>query len=150
MSGAKRGDENALHERLVVLQIRYHPKFKVSTDTLLFAGSRDEIDLLRSFFLVWNGEQVDLIGYLQGKTKVYLFAVSSFQLRRDTSDAFTWRKDKGTWLISSEHQQTLIGLLDGLLNANDEGHQYLDDGTGPVQIMVSKDENYPLPPPATP
>ena len=61
---------------LTLLQIRYHPNFK-GEDTLLFAGSRDDIDLLRSFFFGWNGDELDLIAYLQTRGKVYLFSVST-------------------------------------------------------------------------
>jgi hypothetical protein len=128
-----------------LLQIRYHPNFK-SQDTLLFAGSRDDIDLLRSFFLGWNGEELDLIKYLQVRANVYLLSVSALCLRRDMKrEFFIWSQGKGTWLISQAHQEQIIGLLDGLLEAKTEGHQYLDNGKSAVQIMVSMDEQYPLP-----
>ena len=79
-----------------LLQIRYHPKFK-SEDTLLFAGSRDDIGLLRSFFLGWNGDELDLIEYLQERVTVYLFSVSALLLRRDIErDRVIWSSDKGT------------------------------------------------------
>jgi hypothetical protein len=130
-------------ERL--LQVRYHPDFK-SQDTLLFAGSWDDIDLLRSFFVGWDGEELDLIQYLQLRGKVYLFSVSGLCLRRDTKrDSFVWSRDKGTWLISEAHQEQIVGLLDGLLEMKTEGHQYLDDGKNAVQIVVSMNEHYPLP-----
>jgi hypothetical protein len=128
-----------------LLQIRYHPNFK-SQDTLLLSGSRDDIDLLRSVFLGWNGEELDLIQYLQARRNVYLFSVSALCLRRDMKqDSFIWSQDKGTWLISPAHQEQIIGLLDGLLEANREGHQYLNKGGSAVQIMVSLNEDYPLP-----
>jgi hypothetical protein len=128
-----------------LLQIRYHPKFK-SEDTLLFAGSRDDIGLLRSFFLGWNGDELDLIEYLQERVTVYLFSVSALLLRRDIeSDRFIWSRDKGTWSISRVGQEQIISLLDGLLEADAAGHQYLDDGKAAVQINASMDENYPLP-----
>jgi len=126
------------------LQIRYHPNFK-GNDTLLFAGARDDIDLLRSFFRQWTGEELDLIKYLQVREEAYLFSVSALLLRRDMKrDSFIWSQDKGTWLISQAHQEQIIGLLDGLLEASG-GHQYLDKGTTSVQIMVSLNEHYPLP-----
>jgi hypothetical protein len=128
-----------------MLQIRYHPEFKISTNTLLFAGSRDDIDRIRSFFLGWNGEEIDLISHLQAQEKLYLFSVKSLRLQRTTKKTvFTWHGDRGTWFITLANQEQIIGLLDGLLEVNDKGHQYLADGEGPVQIMVSKDE-YPLP-----
>ena len=127
------------------LQIRYHPNFK-GQDTLLFAGSRDDIDLLRSFFFGWNGDELDLIKYLQLRGKVYLFSVSTLCLRRDTKrDSFVWNRERGTWLISQAHQEQIIDLLDGLLAARTKGHQYLEPGEATVQIMASKDEDYPLP-----
>jgi len=130
---------------LTLLQIRYHPNFK-GEDTPLFAGSRDDIDLLRSFFFGWNGDELDLIAYLQTRGKVYLFSVSTLRLRRDAKrDSFSWSRDRGTWLISEAHQQQIIDLLDGLLAAQTKGHQYLEPGSARVQVMVSKDEDYPLP-----
>ena len=44
-----------------MLQIRYHPKFKLSTDTLLFAGTGDDINSLREFFTQWSGDHIDFI-----------------------------------------------------------------------------------------
>src|SRR5580658_2888347 len=130
-------------ERL--LQARYHPDFK-SQDTLLFAESWDDIDLLRSFFVGWDGEELDFIQYLQLRGKVYLFSVSGLCLRRDIKrDSFIWSRDKGTWLISEADQDQIVGFLDGLLEAKTEGHQYLEDDKATVQIMVSLNENYPLP-----
>ena len=127
------------------LQISYHPNFK-GQDTLLFAGARDDIDLLRSFFLGWNGDELDLIEYLQMRGKVYLFSVSTLCLRRDTRlDSFVWNRDKGTWLISKAYQEQIIDLLEGLMLAQPMGHQYLEPSSARVQVMVSKDEDYPLP-----
>lgn len=127
------------------LQIRYHSDFK-SQDTLLFAGSWDEIDLLRSFFVGWDGEELDLIQYLQVRGKVYLFAVSGLCLRRDVKrDSLIWSRDGGAWLISQAHQGQIVGLLEGALKTKAEGHQYLDAGNSAVQIVVSMNENYPLP-----
>jgi hypothetical protein len=126
------------------LQIRYHPNFK-GRDTLLFAGSQNDIDLLRSFFFGWNGDELDLIAYLQTRGKVYLFSISALRLRRDTKrDSFVWSRDRGTWLISETYQQQIIDLLDGLLAAQTKGHQYLEPGSARVQVVVSKDEDYPL------
>ena len=125
--------------RNLMLQIRYHQKFK-GADTLLFAGSRDDIDLLRSFFLEWNGDNVDLIKYLQAQEKIYLLSVTAMHLKRDAQkDSFAWHQDSGTWLITTTYQKRIVGLLDGLLESNNEGHQYLNNG-GSVQIMVAKDE----------
>jgi hypothetical protein len=127
------------------LQIRYHPNFK-GQETLLFAGSWGDIDLLRSFFLGWNGEEPDLIEYLQARGKVDLFSVSTLCLRRDTKqDSFVWNRDKGTWLISEAYQKQIVDLLEGLMFAQMKGHQYLEPGSARVQVMVSKDEDYPLP-----
>jgi hypothetical protein len=128
-----------------LLQIRYHPNFK-SQDTLLFAGSRDGIGLLRSIFHEWNGEDLDLIKSLHARGNIYLFSIVTLCLRRDMNrDSFVWSQGKGTWLISPAYQEQIIGLLDGLLEANTQGHQYLDKGNSAVQIMVSMNEHYPLP-----
>ena len=122
------------------MQFRYHPNFR-GDDTLLFAGSRDDIDLLRSFFLAWNGEDLDLIEYLQARCRTYVFSVRALCLQRATkADAFEWARDNGTWLVSQAHQKQIIGLLDGLLEEKAAGHQYLGPGGAAVQIMVSKDE----------
>jgi hypothetical protein len=126
-----------------MLQIRYHLKFKGS-DTLLFAGSRDDIDLLHSFFLGWKGEEVELVQRLQAREKLYLASVAALRLQHGSKDSFTWQRDNGTWVITAGSQQQIIGLLEGLLESNDEGHQYLDSGESPIQIIVAKDE-YPLP-----
>jgi hypothetical protein len=126
------------------LQIRYHPNFK-GHDTLLFAGERDDMDLLRTFFRQWTGEEIDLIKYLQVRENVYLFSVSALLLRRGMKrDSFIWSQDKGTWLISQAHQEQIIGLLDGLIETSG-GHQYLDKGTSSAQIIASLNEHYPLP-----
>jgi hypothetical protein len=129
-----------------MLQIRYHPKFKVSKDTLLLAGNRDDIDRLRLFFLNWNGEDIDLIKYLQTQEDIYLSSVTELHLKRAIKESdFIWKNGRGIWTISKSYQEDIIGRFDGLLEANDSGHQYLDyDRPAPVQIMVSKDE-YPLP-----
>jgi hypothetical protein len=125
------------------LQIAYHPNFK-SRHTLLFAGSRDSIDLLRSFFFGWNGDELDLIQYLQMQGEIHLFSVSMLCLRRDTEqNSFIWNQDRGTWRISEAYQRQILDLLDGLLSA-EAGHQYLETGCAHVQIIVSKDEGYAL------
>jgi len=62
-------------ERL--LSVRYDPDLR-SQDTLLFADSWGHIDLLRSFFVGWDGEELDCIQYLQLRGKVYPFSVSGF------------------------------------------------------------------------
>jgi hypothetical protein len=128
-----------------ILQIRYCPKFKWE-DTLLFAGSRDEIESLRSFFHEWSGDELDLIEYLRRQVTVHLFSVSALFLRRDIEqDCFVWDRGKGTWSISEAHQEKIVSLLDGLVKGHTAGHQYLEGGGATVQIMVSRDENYPLP-----
>src|SRR5205085_5630113 len=99
------------------LQIRYEPNFK-GGDTLLFAGSRDDIDFLRSLFIEWSGDELDLIKYLRLRGDVYLFSVSALWLRRDAGlDSFSWSRDRGTWLISQAYQEHIIDLLDGLQEA---------------------------------
>jgi hypothetical protein len=127
------------------VQIRYHPNFK-GDDTLLFAGSSDDIDLSRSFFLAWDGEDLDLIEYLQARCRTYACSVRALCLRRATKgDAFEWVRNSGTWLVSQVHQKQIVGLLDRLLEEKAAAHQYLEPDGAAVQIMVSKDENYPLP-----
>ena len=126
-----------------MLQIRYHLNFK-GKDTLLFAGSRDDIDLLHSFFLRWKGEEVELVQRLRTHEKLYLASVTALRLQRGSRNSFTWQRDHGTWVITTGNQDLIIGLLEGLLEANDEGHQYLDSGESSIQIIVAKDE-YPLP-----
>jgi len=129
-----------------MLQIRYHPAFK-SADTLLFAGSQDDIARLRHFFLNWKGEEIDLIEILQAQEKLYVFSVTELHLGSAAKGSiFKWRDDKGTWLISKEYLEQMIGLLDGLLESSKPGHQYFDVSGSPVQIMIAKDE-YPLPQP---
>ncbi len=127
-----------------MLQIRYHTKFK-SADTLLFAGARNDIERLRSFFLRWDGKDLDLIRHLEGQEKLYLFSVIALRLQRSAKkDSFAWNGDNGTWLISPLYQERIVDLLDGLLRTDYPGHQYLDCDDQAAQIMVSKDE-YPLP-----
>jgi len=129
-------------ERL--LSVRYDPDLR-SQDTLLFADSWGHIDLLRSFFVGWDGEELDCIQYLQLRGKVYPFSVSGLCLRRNTKrDSFIWSRGKGTWLISEPHQEQIV-FWDGLLEVKTGGHQYLDDGKNAVQIMVFMNEDYPLP-----
>jgi len=116
------------------------------SDTLLIAGTWADVDVLRSFFLGWNGEELELIKQLQTANQVYLFSASNLVLRRDYNrDEFRWSGDNGTWLISQNHQERVVDLLNGLLEANGAGHQYVEPDNSPVQIMVSKDEHYPLP-----
>jgi hypothetical protein len=55
-----------------VVQIAYHPNFK-GQDTLLFAGSREDIEFFRAFFIAWNGDELDVIEYLQKRGEVKLF-----------------------------------------------------------------------------
>jgi hypothetical protein len=127
-----------------MLQIRFHPNFK-SAATLLFAGSHADIARLRCVFLEWKGETLDLVKHLQEKGNIYLFSVAELHLQRTTKGkSFTWRDDKGKWLISKAYQEQIIGLLDGLLDSDKAGHQYFDVGESHIQIMVAKDE-YPLP-----
>jgi hypothetical protein len=92
-----------------------------------------------------GGEDVDLVKYLQAQENVYLLSATALNLRCDArKGSFTWHDNNGTWLITPAYQKQIVGLLDGVLEANDEGHQYLDAGASPVQIMVARDE-YPLP-----
>ena len=128
-----------------MLQIAYHPNFK-GQDTLLFAGLREDIEFFRSLFVGWNGNELDLIEYLQKRGEVQLFSVSTICLRRDAKrDSFVWNRDGGIWLISEAFQEQITGLLDGLLRAQTNGHQYLEPAGTHVQIMVSMNEGYQLP-----
>ena len=67
-----------------MLQVAYCPNFK-GQDTLLLAGSREDIEFFRSVFVEWNGEELDLIDSLQKRGKVQLFSVATICLRRDTN-----------------------------------------------------------------
>jgi hypothetical protein len=83
---------------------------------LLFAGSREDIEFFRSFFVGWNGDELDLIDSLQKRGKVQRVSVSRICLRRDTkSDSFAWNRGGGIWLMSEAFQRQIIGLLDGLV-----------------------------------
>src|SRR5277367_4521052 len=94
-----------------MLQIRYHPKFKASQDTLLFAGTGDDLNILRRFFTQWNGEELDLIQHFKAQEKVYLSSVTELQLRRDDEqNDLTWHGSKGTWAVSRKHQNVIVGL----------------------------------------
>src|SRR5262249_52436279 len=114
-------------------------------DTLLFAGSREDIEFFRAFFIGWNGDELDLIEYLQKRGEFKLFSVSAIRLRRDTKqNSFVWKRNGGIWLISEAFQEQITGLLDGLLRAQTNGHQYLEPAGAHVQIMVSMNEGYQL------
>ncbi len=127
-----------------MLQIRYLPTFK-SSATLLFAGSHDDIARLRCIFLEWKGEKLDLIKLLKEKENVYLSSIVQLHLQLTAKgNSFTWRDDKGKWLISRAYQGQILGLFDGLLDTDKAGHQYFGVGGSLIQIMVAKDE-YPLP-----
>jgi hypothetical protein len=127
-----------------VLEIAYLPNFK-GQDTLLFAGSREDIEVLRAFFVEWSGDEVDLIEYLQNLGVVKLISVSKICLRRALRrDSFVWKKNDGFWLISEAFQHQITGLLDGLVEAQTSGHQYLEPAGAHVQIMVSINEGYEL------
>jgi hypothetical protein len=130
-----------------MLQIRFHLNFK-SADTLLFAGSHDDIARLRGVFLEWKGEKLDLIKHLQANGNIYLFSVAELHLQPTTKgSSFTWHDGKGKWLISETYQEQIIALLDGLLGSDEAGHQYFDVSGSPIHIMVAKDE---YAPPKTP
>jgi hypothetical protein len=127
-----------------VLQIAYLPNFK-SQHTLLFAGSREDIEFFRAFFVEWSGDELDLIEYLQKRGVVRLGSVSKICLRRaPKQDSFAWKNNDGVWLISEPFQDQITGLLDGLVRAQANGHQYLEPAGAHVQIMVSIDEGYQL------
>jgi len=123
-----------------MLQIRYHPNFK-GANTILFAGHQPDIELLRKFFFKWQGETVDLITALKDEKHLYLFSVKKLKLTRSPNrGSINWNEEQGEWLISQPYQEQILSLLDGLLTTGDKGHQYLDTGSGNVQVMVAKDE----------
>jgi len=125
-----------------MLQVRYHPNFKTK-NTLLFAGTGDELRDLLNFFEQWNGQSADLLEYLRSQRPIFTLAVASLQIQRDKKSGLRWKGDKGTWFVSQKHQNVIKGLLDGLLATNSPGHQYLEDSVSPLQIIAAKDE-YPL------
>jgi hypothetical protein len=103
------------------------------------------MDLLRSFFVGWNGDETDLIQYLRPRGDVSLSSVLVLCLRRATErDSFAWNRGRCAWLISAPYQKQIVDLLTGLLSAEMRGHQYLEPGCSDVQVMVSLDE-YPSP-----
>jgi hypothetical protein len=55
-----------------------------------------------------------------------------------------WKRNGGVWLISEAFQRQITALLDGLLRAQTNGHQYLEPAGARVQIMVSMNEGYQL------
>src|ERR1700681_5018172 len=124
-----------------MLPIRYHPKFQ-GKDTLLFAGSRNDIDRLRCLFFAWDGEDLKLLKHLKAQEALYQFAVRELQLTRDRmKSAFFWKGDQGVWFISSKYKETYITLLGELLESRVPGHRRFDyAGPGHVQIIVSIDE----------
>lgn len=123
-----------------MLQIRYHPEFK-GLPTILFVGSKHEFSTLLYFFKEWNGEDIDLIQYLQSiHTKLYLFSVSIILIKQTSSeDSFKWQNQTGIWQISKPHVETIIGLIEELCETDSPGHQYLDIASD-IQIIFSKDE----------
>jgi hypothetical protein len=127
-----------------MMELGYYHNFK-GGDTLLFAGSGDDINELYRFFKQWDGRECDLVHYLQSHESICLHSVKALLLKRDVDwHKLSWLGDRGTWSISQEAQTWIVGLLESLREANHAAHQYLDHDGDAVQIMVSKDE-YPNP-----
>lgn len=123
-----------------MLQVRFHADFK-GKDTVLFAGSLDDLVPLRTFFVNWDGQELELLRHLAVAREIYLHNVKYIRVvRNDLQDSFIWSEGNGLWTISYQYQIILIGLMDALLHNNSPCHQYLYDYFGSVQIIASKDE----------
>ena len=127
-----------------MLQIQYHANFKFRP-TLLFAGATSDVCQLLEVLRDWNGEEIDLLHQLrQMQARMTYESVTSIRLSRAKAEKdsyLEWANDRGVWWISRRGQPRIIGLLEGLKDSTQPGHQYLDigDPTG-IQIMCSKEE----------
>lgn len=127
-----------------MLKIRYDPDFNFGP-ALLFTGGASDICKLLDVFRNWNGEEIDLLqGLCKSGDSLSCDKVSSIKLARTTTkgDSFLeWRGGHGIWWISQQGQPQIVGLLEGLRDAAQPGHQYLEIGDPKgTQIVWSKDE----------
>lgn len=112
--------------------------------TLLLAGSTSEMDALRCALQEWDGSTISLAGVLRPSIPVHVEGISELVLegaRSDRTESIAVMEcDKAIWKLSVSKRDRIVGLLKGLCRGPDAGHQYLDSGTSPMQLLCSKGE----------
>lgn len=125
-----------------MLNICYFEKFK-GVPTLLFAGSRTDMEKLFEFFRTWTGERVDIAEALGQGTEIRLGEVFKLVLDRSSSGPSSVAEMVGgicEWRVSDSWKDVVAGLLQGLVESESASHQYLDSGETGLQILCTKDE----------
>ncbi len=134
-----------------MLQIQYHANFKFRP-TLLFAGAASDVRRMLEVIRDWDGKEIDLVQHLRHGVEggVASSSIGSIKLSRANAEKdsyLEWTNDRGVWWISRRGQSRIVGLLEGLKDSAQPGHQYLDIGDPMgVQIMCSKEEYSSKPP----
>lgn len=117
------------------MRIERRENFK-GKDSVLIFGDKTDMRKLFELFQSWDGEEVDLIAALSTQEKGG--QLSALTLRQVVSgNAITWKANVGSWRLSLDSGKNVAGLLEGLLDSTEAGHQYLDDGIGDVQVIAS-------------
>lgn len=125
-----------------MLQISYHATFK-GEPTILIRGSEQELKALWCVLAEWRGETLAILTSLRRRVSLRLDGLTDFVLAvaRDREESRADLKHgKAVWLLSLCERDRIAGLLERLCLSSKAGHQYLDNGTGSIQILCSKGE----------
>jgi hypothetical protein len=125
-----------------VLRIELRESFKGSP-TLLMSGAKSDIEGLRDLLVSWSGSRADLAASAGDALEIELVGLRKVILDvspNGPASFATLTGDVCEWRISDSWRGTLIGLLDGLVDADGAAHQYLDSDETKLQIVCSRDE----------
>lgn len=124
-----------------MLQVSHYSNFKGFRDAVLLSGDQEGIYQLRLVFSEWKHQNVELLEILASRGKINIQEVKSICIKKSyNNDRFVWTINSGIWHISMIESIRIIGLLDGLLNDCENGHQYLYREIGSVGVIASKNE----------
>ena len=121
----------------VVYLENYH-----GSSAIVFSGGRKSMQILRDIFVEFDKRKtkVDLISEFNKFEPCALLKVSGVHLGQRDPSKVQWEDGLLTWFLSDASLDKIVGLLDGLLEQDEPGHQYIETDFSPVQIVCSKDE----------
>jgi len=119
------------------MYLGYYEKFK-GAPTILLAGSKTSIVNLMSIFSAARNNNIDLLDMLSKQEEIRVLSILSFHIINNYYDKLSYSDGCVTWHVSSSLRDQIIGMLSGLIETSDPGHQYLNSDK--IQIICSKDE----------
>lgn len=127
-----------------MMQIKYYVAFYESRSALIFHGNKDQIGELRDLFLNWNKIDTEILTELSYKIRIVNNNIEAINLHYTDKYGYNhveYDHSSINWTLDQHEVTQIVGLLDGLMQSDDPGHQYLNDATGPIDVIASMNEN---------